>query len=79
MPICCGCCLQLRNRAWNPTSASTILEFDGKLREWGTEYRYLREADGAPIPNDQRRELLIRILPPDLSVAFMNEIHKHGD
>lgn len=46
---------------------------------WETQYRVYREAKGEPMSDDQRRELLIGILPPDLSVAMMVEVSKHGD
>ena len=71
--------IRLRKKAWNPAAAISIKDFAKAVLYWETDYRLHREAQGAPIPDDQRREMLVGILPSDLSVAMMVETRKHGD
>ena len=71
--------IAFRKNAWNPAPAKTIQDYAVKLEKWETDYRKYIEVGGERISDEQRRELLIGILPPDLSVAMMIETHKHGN
>ena len=52
----------------NPVAAKTIDEYEGRLRDWNTNLRLMQENDGVVPSDDQKRAILIDMLPPEVNM-----------
>ena len=49
-----------------PKKADTVNEIENRLNDWKDKQRYLEEVGEAPLKDDQKKTLLISILPVDV-------------
>ena len=59
---------QYQPRVLRPRAAGKVDDIPVALEQWESDYRLFKESGGSEIEDEQRRLILIEMLPPDISV-----------
>ena len=71
--------LRVQMKVMHPDAASSIEEVETKLNKWKEDIRYLRETGHKDMEEDQRRTILVSIMPEDVADALIKKFEDLKD